>query len=207
MTKAKDFIKTYLSDFLRKSRDDLKNNAYIPPTGKEVEELIVYLQEKGVDPVIVGSLAVIKHLKQKGNDFDDNSLAKTKDIDVFVSSSLPAPPHGWRRSTESVGVISWISPTGGHVDFLIAEQRFPNNLKNPKKIGKDPESILMGCPVADLRSIFELKLNSDREKDLQDLLILARRLGIPKDLQPSLLNQTQRDNLEIVTLWIKYKQN
>lgn len=204
MAKTKEFIKTYLADFLRDSRDKLKDKTHIPPTDKEVESLIIYLQEKGVDPVIVGSVAVIKHLKQKGKNFKDDSLDMTKDLDLFVSSSLPNPPTGWRRDLESIGVISWISPSGGSVDFLIAEHRFPNNLKNPKKIDKDPESVLMGCPVADLRSIFELKLNSDREKDLTDLLVLARRLGIPKGLHQQPLNQTQKDNLKLVTLWIEH---
>lgn len=207
MAKIKDFIKIYLADFLKESRDKLKGDMHVPPTDKEVEELVVYLQEKGADPAIVGSAAVIKHLKHKDPNFKDDSFHLTKDIDIFVSSSLPNPPFGWRYDLKSPGVISWISPSGGYVDFLIAGHRFPNDLKNPKKIDKDPESVLMGCPIAALRSIFELKLNSDREKDLTDLLILARRIGIPNDLQQQPLNQTQRENLNLVNLWVEHTKN
>lgn len=68
------------------------------------------------------------------------------------------------------------------------------------KIGKDPESVEMGCPIADLQSIFELKLNSSRVKDFTDLIALSRVVGIPTNLQAS--NETQKENLELLKMMI-----
>lgn len=67
-------------------------------------------------------------------------------------------------------------------------------------IEKDPESIKMGCPVADVMSIFLMKLNSFREKDSLDLLILARKLGIPKNIERQSLNSTQKENLSLLKI-------
>jgi hypothetical protein len=118
----------------------------------------------------------------------------------------PNPPNGWRRDGKSIGVISWISPMGGYVDFLIAGQNFPDNNKNLKKIGKDPESEKMGCPVADVLSVFLLKLNTYRNKDLQDLINLALKIGIPKEIERQVLNPTQKDNLTIIKLWLAHNR-
>ncbi len=166
---------------------------------------MIFLQEKGVNPVIVGSMALIKHLKPTYQELNDDEIRLTNDLDLFISqNNLPNPPIGWRRDLAACGVVSWIAPSGGYVDFLIAGHSFPDNTKNPKKIGIDPESEKMGCPTADLVSIYLLKLNSFREKDLFDILGLARKLGIPKEIERVLLNSTQKDNLDIVKLWLSH---
>lgn len=102
-----------------------------------------------------------------------------------------------------IGLISWISPSGGYVDFLVAGHRFPDNNINPMKIGVDVKSMEAGCPIADVASLFQLKLNSFREKDLTDLVALARKVGIPREIYRFKLNKTQQDNLTLVDLWIK----
>ncbi|MBA2368117.1 MAG: hypothetical protein H0V82_03730 [Candidatus Protochlamydia sp.] len=158
-----------------------------------------------MNPVIVGSMALIKHLKPTYQELNDDEIRLTNDLDLFISqNNLPNPPIGWRRDLAACGVVSWIAPSGGYVDFLIAGHSFPDNTKNPKKIGIDPESEKMGCPTADLVSIYLLKLNSFREKDLFDILGLARKLGIPKEIERVLLNSTQKDNLDIVKLWLSH---
>lgn len=203
MSQTKDFINKYLTAYLKHSR--VESKGHFPPTERETEELIIYLRHNGVDPIIVGSVAVVKHLNPTSDDLNKGKVRPTTDLDLFISSALPIPPPGWRRDLKSVGVISWISPSGGYVDFLVAGQRFPDN-QNPKKIGKDPESEKMGCPVADMVSIFQLKLNSYREKDTLDLVALARKIGIPKNLDTYALNSLQRDNLTIVKLWIAHER-
>lgn len=82
-----------------------------------------------------------------------------------------------------MGIISWIAPSGGYVDFLEANHIYPSGSQNPSEINKDPEPEHNGLPVADLISIFQMKLNSPREKDLFDLIALAKKLGIPKKTQ------------------------
>lgn len=90
--------------------------------------------------------------------------------------------------------------------FLVAGHTFSDNTKNPQKVGKDSESEKMGCPVADIVSIYLLKLNSYREKDLTDLLAFARVVGIPKELDHLRLNKTQKANLSMVKIWISHDQ-
>jgi len=204
MSQKKDFIGHDVAAYLSNSRS--KENMHIPPTSKEVEELISYLRSKDIDPIIVGSVALITHLKLNSQDLKDHN--PTKDLDLFISESplarLPPPPPGWSRDREAVGVVSWISPKGGYVDFLIAGHCFPGQSKIPKKITKDPEFEKMGCPVADICSLFILKLNSSREKDLLDLLSLSRKVGIPKELKKHTLNEIQRENLSLLQLWLEH---
>ena len=89
------------------------------------------------------------------------------------------------------------------MDFLMAGHMFPCGRKNPQKIDKDPKSEAMQCPVADIASLFLLKLNSMREKDLTDLVELAQKVGIPKTLKNQSLNEVQKENLQLVRLWIE----
>lgn len=197
----KDDVWKYFAKFIDQNRKmgQAMDVPHFPPIGKEIEELISYLKANGVDPIIVGAFAVIKHLKMNEREFQSKDLRATQDLDVFVSSALPNPPPGWRRDRNSIGVISWISPSGGYVDFLMANHVFPDNRKNPDKIGKDSDSNEL--PVADLVSLFQLKLNSHREKDLLDLVQLARKIGIPKNIERHTLNSVQRENLELVKIW------
>ena len=205
MNQMKDFIGKYLSGYLNKSRSKINEGPHVPPTVIEIEQLMTFLQEKGLNPVIVGSMALIKHLKPTYQELNEDAIRLTNDVDLFISqNNLPTPPPGWRRDLASAGVISWIAPSGGYVDFLIAGHSFPDNTRNPKKIGIDPESEKMGCPTADLASLYLLKLNSFREKDLFDILGLARKIGIPSEIERMSLNSTQKDNLEIVKLWLSH---
>lgn len=199
----------YLSNYLEHCRnnrpqgEDIQTD-HIPPTGREVQDLISYLKNKGLEPVIVGSVAVIKHLNLASNDFNSGDFRNTQDLDIFVSQQLPSPPPGWSRDMASIGLTSWISPSGGYVDFLVAGHIFPDRHRNPQKVVKDPESASMGCPLADVVSIFKMKLNSNRTKDLTDLVAIACRIGITKDLEKEPLNSTQKENLEAVKLWVEH---
>lgn len=211
MSSIKSFMK-HIETHLQYSRKKLEGNRssssslmeesqHVPPSVKELENLIQYLQSKGVNPIIVGSLAIAHHLKVTKEKVD-KSFRATEDLDLFVSTNLPSPPFGWKRDQKSIGLISWISPSGGYVDFLVAGHRFPDNHINPQKLGVDKDSMEAGCPVADIAALFQLKLNSYRTKDLTDLVALAREVGIPKELRLLRLNQTQKDNLQLVDLWI-----
>lgn len=204
MTKVGEFIEKYLSKYLsqcQKRNPFVEEERYtnIPPTSKELEQLISYLSEKDVDPVIIGSIAVIKHLKLTTEDIHARTFRPTQELDLLISKKLPDPPPGWHCNEEIREISSWISPTGGYVEFLMAQDMLPKN----DKIEKDPESIAMGCPVADLLTLFKLKLNSSREKDLADLMSLARRVGIPQEVDKHLWNDIQMKNLELLRLWAK----
>lgn len=200
----KSLTKENLIEYLKHSRNQADGTSKVPPNGKEVEELISYLRENGLDPIIVGSVAIVSHLRLTSQELKNQNFRHTVDVDFFVSKMLPNVPLGWRRDMQSIGVHSWISPTGGYVDFLIAGHRYPDNNQNPKEIGKDPESLKIGWPVADIVSLFQLKLNSYREKDILDLVALARKVSIPeKHLKMLKLNETQLNNLELIKLWIK----
>jgi hypothetical protein len=164
-----------------------------PPTPAEVRSLIAYLVSKGVNPVIVGSVAVFHHLTAASvKDF-----RPTVDLDVFVNR-LPSPPAGWRKDPEAVGLDSWISPSGGYVDFMVGGHEFGTGLKYPRRVSAAVGSPA-DYPVADAQELLKLKLNSMRDKDLQDAVQLARALKLPALTG---LNATQRENYELVKLWV-----
>lgn len=217
MSKRRDFIEKYFAEYLSESRirnpflEEILNislkisleNAPIPPTSREVEELISYLLENNVDPVIVGSIAVIKHIHVTSEDIKSRTYRPTQKLELFVSKILPNPPKGWHVNKKSIGSASWISPEGGCVDFFTIEDIFDGNAKNQNIIGRDHESIAMGCPVADVQTIFIMKLNSSRVIDFGDLLTLAAKVGVPKDLDELLWNDTQKKKLEPIRRWVK----
>lgn len=175
-----------------------RENVHVPPTPEEVQELMVYLQSQGVRPVIVGSVAVMHHL---GPDATANNFRPTVDMDVWVSKP-PAPLAGWKRDLGAPGVISWISPSGGYVDFLISGQELPGGVKTPAKIEVDPATSKT-LPVASAVQILKMKLNSMREKDLADAIALVRKLGAVPPLAG--LNSTQRENLGLVQQWFQMR--
>ena len=212
MPKLTNYLETHLGNFLEKSRAALGSKGQIPPTTDEIQTLLDYLQSNGLDPIIVGSIAVYNQLRKISRISTDlipptkhldiaiakQEIGVTKDLDLFISRALPNIPPGWKVDRASIGVPSWISPSRGYVDFLIAGAPLAENAGIPKQIKKDPDSEKMGCPIADLQSLFELKLDSSREKDLLDLLVLAKTVGIPRNL-PS-LNERQRENLEYLMI-------
>lgn len=71
MLDQRNFIETRLGDFLRKSRNSTLSQGHIPPEPKEIKALIDYLEEKGLEPIIVGSVAVYSHLRKKRSDPKD----------------------------------------------------------------------------------------------------------------------------------------
>lgn len=171
-----------------------------PPQFEETEWLIKYLQDEGLKPVIIGSSAVIAHLGIP-EDRIEQDFRTTKDLDVVVRGRIPEPPAGWRRDYDSPGVVSWISPSGGYVDFLKPGMEFPGGQRVPA-LSTAPESATL--PVADLQSIFKMKLASFRETDISDLLMLARRGGVPT---LSGLSRLQKENLEYLQLILANESN
>jgi len=59
-------------------------------------------------------------------------------------------------------------------------------------------------PVATVESLFKLKLSSDREKDLFDLVTLARDAYLPAISALGRLTPQQRDNYEYVNLLLSH---
>jgi len=202
-----EFVEKYLSKFLHECQ--IRNpfiaegqKVSIPPKSEEVEELILYLQHNHVDPIIIGTIAVIKHLKITDEDIHARLFRPTHALELFITKDPPKPPEGWLIVNES-NVLSWLSPSGGCVHFL--EGKTLTEPTCPYKIEKDLESELMGCPVANVRTIFLMNLNSDREKDIAELMSLAQRVGLPKDLNEQSLNSKQIKNLKFLKMWIKLR--
>ena len=167
-----------------------------PPSDEEVRELIAYLRKFGVNPVIVGSVGIFHHLTLAAHKF-----RPTVDLDVFTHRKVPAPPPGWTKIKDSIGVESWRSPSGGVVDFLEKGHEFPGGSKNPSKVEIDPKSPT-DYPVAAVVELFKLKLNSMRSKDMTDAVALAKAVGgVPGDAAFGKLNRTQRENLNMLRIW------
>jgi len=171
---------------------------HVPPSKDEVRQLMVYLKSKGVKPAIIGSVGVLYHL----GDVDTKKFRPTVDLDVWVNKNPPEPPEGWIRDPEAVGVVSWISPSGGYVDFLTSRHEFPGGMVAPSNIEMEPSTAASDYPVASWKSLMKLKLASYREKDLADLMSLVRKLGrVPSSKELGGLNSTQKDNLNLITTW------
>jgi hypothetical protein len=178
-------------------------STHVPPTPEETKKLIAYLRSKDLKPAIVGSVGILRHL----GDIDvKKSFRPTVDLDIWVQS-VPAPPPGWTVDPESPGVVSWISPTGGYVDFLTPGHEFAgSDVRNPDKIEIDSDSAMTDYPVGSWKSLLFLKLNSVRDKDLADAMALCRRFGrVPEYRELGHLNQTQRENLDLVRTWYKLR--
>ena len=178
-------------------------DAHVPPTPEETKALIAYLKSKGLKPAIVGSVGILKHL---GNDIDpQRDFRPTVDLDVWVTK-VPEPPAGWKRDRASIGVASWISPSGGYVDFLEAGHEFEGGVGVPKSIDYDVTSASSDFPVAHWVTILKMKLNSMRSKDLSDSMSLVRRMGrVPTTKELGKLTQTQKENLDLLAQWYKIR--
>ena len=162
----------------------------VPPSPEELKMLLNYLR-RFVRATIIGSAAAFYHLGS-----DPAAFRPTVDVDIHVDGPLPPPPQGWRRDLEAAGIESWISPSGGYVDFLVAGESLPGEVIVPQNVTVDKTAEL---PVATVADVFAMKLNSMREKDLFDAIALARKFGIPKLMR---INRQQRENLKMVQLWI-----
>ena len=154
-------------------RNSLAESAdvHVPPTADEARQVISYLQKSGVDAAVIGSVGVLHHLRGTP---EAETFRPTVDLDVFVKAPFQRlqhlrPPPSWRVDRESPGVVSWISPTGGYVDFLAAGQTFPSGERVPSQVQVHPGSAASSdLPIASVRDLFKLKLNSMRAKGLHD---------------------------------------
>lgn len=205
-----EFIDKYFSEYVKLSRI---HNPFIesglsipiPPTSLEMQEIISYLKENDLDPIVVGTIAVIKHLKLTNEEIRRGEVRPTARLEIFVSRKPSAPPEGWHVAPPSEDKIFWTSPSGGQASILVAGQKLSNGIQIPESIGKDPESELAGCPIGNVLSLFQMKLNSSLPKDLTDFLNIAVRIGIPDDLQEDLLNSRQKHNLKAARFWLKHR--
>ena len=80
-------------------------------------------------------------------------------------------------------------------------------IENINEIKRDLESLDAQCPVVEFITLFKMKLYSNHERDLLDLLSLARVLGIPAKLDLNQLNNTQKKVLNFTKLWLKTRSN
>lgn len=172
---------------------------HTPPSLPDIKVLFDYLAANGISAVIVGSVAVVHYLK------DARGFRPTHDLDLFVpvsgaTISRLAPPPGWQRDTESPGVTSWISPSGGYVDFMALGHVFPDGSKLSAPVRADASS--GAYPVARPADLFRLKLNSYRDRDTLDLVNLARATGIPAEAELGHLGDTAKENLQQIRQWL-----
>lgn len=201
MSQIHIFLDKYLTKFLKKCQvrspfSEEEQKTHIPPTSIEIEKLIPYLQKYDLDPVIIGALAVTKHLRITDEDIRNRTFRPTNALELYVSKFPKNAPDGWKIEKESFEKLAWISPGGGYVLFF-----GPEDIDN-LFIQKDPESVEMNCPVADVVTLFKMKLNSDREIDLYHLMCLATRTGMPKDVESIVLNKKGAKNIEFLKRWL-----
>ena len=109
---------------------------------------------------------------------------------------MPTLLYGWKVDPSAIGLVSWISPSGGGVDFLHSGDELPDGRVVPQAV---PITDSLEFPIADLSSIFKMKLNSFREGDIKDLSILAKKCGIP---ELGKLNKQQKENLDYLKIII-----
>ena len=210
MSKMHNFIEKYFAAFLIESRIrnpfvEYEQLIKIPPTADELEELIIFLQNKYLDPVIMGTLAVMKHLVVTPADIKNRTYRPIQTIDLLVSKLPEQLLDGWQLDKDSSLKLCWISPSQGYVKFFNFKDEFPLELEKISTAVKDQESVLMNCPVADVETLFRMKLNSGKERDMLDLMMLTRKVNIPKDIELKLWNDVQRKKLEFLRHWAKIR--
>lgn len=205
-----NFIEKYFAAFLVESRVrnpfvEYEQLIKIPPTAGELEELISFLQKNYLNPVIMGTLAVMKHLVVTPSDIQNRTYRPIQTIDILVSKLPEQLLDGWQLDKDSSPRLCWMSPSQGYVKFFNFKDEFPSELDKISEAGKDQESVLMNCPVADVETLFRMKLNSRKEKDMLDLMMLTRKVDIPQDVDKKLWNDVQRKNLEFLRHWAKIR--
>lgn len=181
----------------------VESETHVPPTADEARALMAYLNAKGLNAMVVGSVGVLHHLRGTP---EEGAFRPTVDLDVFVRAPDTrlreiGPPEGWTVDAESIGVVSWISPSGGYVDFLTSGHQFPSGERVPASLEQDPK-FGKELPVAHAFELFKLKLSSMRAKDLTDLLSLAKARGLPVLSKLGKLNDTQRENYGLIRQWL-----
>jgi len=194
------FIEKYFAPYLEQSRrrnpflaDD--QFAAVPPSSQELEVLLTYLSKKGVDFIIGDTLAAIKHLKVTRQEIHDRVYRPISNIVLLVSPNLPRPPVNWRKIEEDSRKICWVSPSNGCVKF--------SQIGSIENIEQDPESKKAKCPVVGFRNLFKMKLKSEKERDLLDLMSLARVVGVPENIESRQLDENQVRTLHFVKLWLQ----
>jgi len=191
-----DQLGSYLAQCRVRSPLVEAEDAHYPPSKEETMFLLDYLKKQRLGPAISGSVGLLHHI---GGDV--KSFRPTYDLDIWVNKDPGAPPKGWRKDLESIGVVSWISPTGGYVDFMTPGHEFPGGAKTPRSVGIDTS---FGYPVVRWLDLMRLKLNSMRAKDMTDLIALVRKIGkVPTAGELGSLNRTQRENLDMILQWFK----
>lgn len=190
-------VADYLAQCSIRALQEEEAGVHTPPTPDEARQLIDYLRGKGLKPAVVGSAAVFHHLANTSvKDF-----RPTVDLDIHVDKKLPPILPGWRRDPEAIGIDSWISPTGGYVDFLAKGHRFVGGGATPSV--KVSRSSTAEYPVAEPEDVIRMKLNSMREKDVSDVVTLVKAMGDPTILDRlGRLNRTQAENLVLVKQWV-----
>ena len=180
-----------------------ENETHVPPTGEETTGLIRHLRAAGSNPLVIGSVGVLNYLRHVDPKL---GFRPTVDLDLWVDSLPESRPHGWTIDLESIGVPSWVSPSGGHVDFLLPGQDMPSGTKTPSRLDPDPASAGSDFPVASWTSLLKLKLNSVREKDFADSIALVRAQGyVPTPQELGQMTRAQRENYEMLVQWFNIR--
>lgn len=136
----------------------------------------------------------MKYLAVTPQDIQARVYRPIQTVDFVIAKDLPAPPCGWKYAQEPK---SWISHENGNVNFFLISDFFAQD----RNIGKDSESVEMDCPIADVESLFLMKLSTRKERDVGELMMLAKKVGVPPDIHKKIWNCTQQKNLEFLIHW------
>lgn len=208
MNKTQKFIDKYFALYLSQCRTNHpffedEDHPNFPPTKEELEELMTYLIKNGREPVIIGSIATIKHLHITHADIQSRTYRLANKLELFLPHNLDKPLASWQVKKDSRGHIYWISPKNSVVELFNESNIFIGNNENKFHLEKDLESVDHGCPVADIATLFVIKLNNFGIRDLNDLLLLALKNGIPQNIDALLSNDKQKKNLTFIKKWVQ----
>lgn len=151
------------------------------------------------------SVAVVKHLNLTNEEIHLRNFRPTYALDLLIFRKIPSPPPNWQVKMQTSDGVSWLSTTGGQINFLMAKDTFPEGFIKTNSIGRDPESVRVGCPIVDVKTLFIMKLNSSLEVDMSELMTLARKTKIPKEIEKELWTNRQKKNLEFIRSWAELR--
>jgi hypothetical protein len=160
-----------LVPYFASTRADFR--AAMAKTWADAQLVVDYLMNMGIDPVVIGGIAVQHHGYER----------QTEDIDVLLT-------HEDRDQLSDQGLVE-VGPDGERltelpgVDVLYEGDYWDN--PSPDVVRKP------GTHLPTLEGLILMKLKADRSRDQGDLTELIKRVAIPKNLKAKIFRFIERN--------------
>ena len=174
-----------------------ERGAPIPPTFGEAKEILKYLRDQELQPVIIGAAATYV--------LDRRATPKTfrpgARLDIFLHSEEPGlPPEPWKLGSSPT---HWLSETEGHLNLVLARSASPDGGRYPSQVSVAPESDPR-YPVAAIHDLIKLLLASMAMDNMPHVVALFESLGrFPSDDELGPMTDGQRWCLDWLRRWWK----